>query len=302
MMVFSTRCAEKWQGLPIEPSHLVKEIEKYVKTDRVVAPASTAAAMQPAAATQAPALPRSGTAVKPVDPVAAKQLSKKLSHIYIPSAGASGTTVSIPDMPEEAMQPGGVGNQPASGMVKPQAPAVKRPAPKQNDEPEIKIFYHSEAAPIQPPEPAFTPSPPQQTFDNNRPGQRRAAPEPSTMTAQQAADAGLGNKATVTAPSQVPKSASPPTTGLQTQQIRNVQPGAEANHAAPQTQCQAQPAAKPAAAPRPASPPPSQAALQAQLSIKIACTGCGTIYTNIKPEHIGKYARCKKCGTRFLIG
>lgn len=293
---------------PFEPSHLVREIEKFVKTDRVAAPtlapapAPAAASRQPATVTPAPAMPRSGTAVKPVDPLAAKQLSKKLSGIYIPSAGASGTTGSIPDMPKSALQPEGGGNQPASGMVKPQAPAAKRPAPKQNDEPEIKIFYHSEPAPTQPPEPAFTPSPPQQTFDANRPGQGHAAPAPSTTTAQQAVGAGLGNRAPVTAPSQAPKSASPPATGLQTQQVRNVQPGAEAHHAAPQTQPQAPPAAKPAAAPRPASPPPSQAAVQTQLSIKIACTGCGTIYSNIKPEHIGKYARCKKCDTRFLIG
>ena len=287
---------------PFEPSHLVREIEKFVKTDRVAAPAPAAASRQPATAAPAPAMPRSGTAVKPVDPLAAKQLSKKLSGIYIPSAGASGATGSIPDMPAGAIQPGGGGNQPASGMVKPQAPAAKRPAPKHNDEPEIKIFYHSESAPTQPTEPAFTPSPPQQTFDKNRPGQGRAAPAPSTMTEQQAVGAGLGNKATVTAPGQAPKSASPPTTGLQTQQIRNVQPGAEAHHAAPQTQHQAPPAAKPAASPRPASPPPSQAAVQTQLSIKIACAGCGTIYANIKPEHIGKYARCKKCDTRFLIG
>ncbi len=58
----------------------------------------------------------------------------------------------------------------------------------------------------------------------------------------------------------------------------------------------------PSAAPRRAAPPPLRAAAQTQPgSIKASCPGCGTIYTNIKPEHIGKYARCKKCETRFLI-
>jgi WD40 repeat protein/serine/threonine protein kinase len=35
--------------------------------------------------------------------------------------------------------------------------------------------------------------------------------------------------------------------------------------------------------------------------IRISCPGCGTIYTNLKPEHIGKTARCKKCNVKFRI-
>jgi|GEM_PF-1001837 len=287
---------------PFEPNHLVKEIEKFVKTDRAAAPASAAAFRQPATATQASAMPGRGTVVKPVDSVAAKQLSKKLSGIYIPPSVSSGNIGSSPTMPEKAMQPRGIGNKTAPGMPQPQAPAAKRPAPRQSDEPEIKIFYHSETAAAQPPEPAFTPSPPQQTPDGNRPVQGRTAPALSGSTAQHTVGAGLGNKAAVTAATQAPKSASPPATGLQPQQNRSAQSGTEVHRAAPQTQYQAPPAVQPAAAPPRVSPPPLRAAPQTQTSIKAACPGCGTIYSNIKPEHIGRYARCKKCDTRFLIG
>ncbi len=42
----------------------------------------------------------------------------------------------------------------------------------------------------------------------------------------------------------------------------------------------------------------SQAAAE---KIKARCPSCGTVYKNIKAEHIGKYARCKRCSTKFCI-
>jgi CheY-like chemotaxis protein len=287
---------------PFEPNHLVREIEKFVKTERVAAPSPAAVSRQPATATQASAMPGRGTVVKSVDSVAAKQLSKKLSGIYIPPGVSSGNIGSSPTMPEKVMQPGLVGNKTAPGPPQPQGPSAKRPAPKYSDEPEIKIFYHSESATTPPPEPALTHAAPQQTFDGNRPAQERTIPAPSGPAGQHPVGAGLVSKAAVTAATQAPKSASPPATGLQPQQSRSAQSGAEVRRAAPQTQYQAPPAGQPAAAPPPVLPPPLRAAPQTQTSIKAACPGCGTIYSNIKPEHIGKYARCKKCETRFLIG
>ncbi|MCL4539529.1 MAG: protein kinase, partial [Bacteroidetes bacterium] len=35
--------------------------------------------------------------------------------------------------------------------------------------------------------------------------------------------------------------------------------------------------------------------------IRVSCPTCGTIYINLKPEHIGKTARCKKCDVKFRI-
>jgi hypothetical protein len=256
---------------PFEPNHLVKEIEKFVKTDR--APAPPPPAKQPAAA-QAPATAGRGIAVKPVDAEAAKQISKKLSGIYIPTAMPSGSTGAGLALPSAAVLSGGGEKQTASGGAQPPAPAAKRPMPKVNDEPEIKIFYHNEATAAPPPEQAGAPSI-NRASDGS--GQERAAAPAAA------------------APAQASKNISPPTAGLQAQPVRSAPPGAEVRHTAP-------PAAQPSAAPRPAAPPPLRAAAQTQpSSIKASCPGCGTIYSNIKPEHIGKYARCKKCETRFLI-
>jgi twitching motility two-component system response regulator PilG len=258
---------------PFEPNHLVKEIEKFVKTDR--APAPPPPAKQPVSAAQAPATAGRGIAVKPVDAEAAKQISKKLSGIYIPTAMPSGSTGASPALPGGAALSGAAEKQTTAGGAQPQAPATKRPALKQNDEPEIKIFYHSESAAAPPPEQAGTPSPANRASDG-RGQERPAAPAAA-------------------APAQASKNISPPAAGLQPQPVRTAPPGAEVRHTAP-------PAAQPSAAPRPAAPPPLRAAAQTQPgSIKASCPGCGTIYTNIKPEHIGKYARCKKCETRFLI-
>ena len=288
---------------PFEPNYLVKEIEKFVKIDRGYAQPPPAPSRQPATAAQKPATAQGGSIVKPVDSVAAKQLSKKLSGIYIPPAAvASGNTGSSQTMPEGASLHAGVVNQTTSGKAPAQAPGAKRPTPKHSDEPEIKIFYHNESDAAQPPKHAGAPSPTEQPFDGNRPGQKRPVSEPFAPPAQHTASAGLGTKASLTTANQIPNNASPPTTLWQAQQIRSAQSEAEKNHAAPQTQPQAPPAAQPFIAQGPASPPPLRAVAQQQTSsIKTACTGCGTVYTNIKPEHIGKYARCKKCGTRFLI-
>jgi twitching motility two-component system response regulator PilG len=273
---------------PFEPNHLVKEIEKYVKTDRAPAPAPPA--KQPASAAQSPAPAGRGGVLKPVDAEAAKQISKKLSGIYIPTAAPSGSTGASPAVPAGTVLSGGGEKQAASAEATPPATAAKRPSPKLNDEPEIKIFYHSESAAAPPPEQAGAPSPIKRASDG-REQERAAAP-----AAQQTAGSGSGMKpagAASTTPAS--KNISPPTAGLQAQPVRSAPPGAEVRHPAP-------PAAQPSAAPRPAAPPPLRGAAQTQQgSIKASCPGCGTIYTNIKPEHIGKYARCKKCETRFLI-
>ncbi|MBN2108197.1 MAG: response regulator [Deltaproteobacteria bacterium] len=249
---------------PFEPNHLVKEIEKFVKTDRAPAPPPPA---KKSAAAQAPATAGRGIAVKPADAEAAKQISKKLSGIYIPTAMPSGSTGASQALPNGAV-PAGVGEkQTAPGGAPPPAPAAKRPMPKLNDEPEIKIFYHSESAAAPPPDQAGAPSPANRASDGS--GQKRAAAPAAA------------------APAQASKNISPPAAGVQSQPVRSAPPGAEVRHTAP-------PAAQPSAAPR--------AAAQTQPGgIKASCPGCGTIYTNIKPEHIGKYARCKKCQTRFLI-
>jgi hypothetical protein len=274
---------------PFEPNHLVKEIEKFVKTERPPAPA--AAPKQPATATQAPATAGRVPGVQPVDPEAAKQISKKLSGIYIPTAVHSAGIGVSPTMPEGTVVPGGVEKQKASGGAKPQTPGAKRPTPKLNDEPEIKIFYHNESTATPPPEQAGALSPMNKTSDGS--GQERATP--SAPAAQHTVGAGSGIRPAAATPPQASKSISPPTTGLQPQPGRNEPSSAEGHQTAPA-------AAQPSAAPRPAAPPPARAAAQTQTgSIKAVCPGCGTIYTNIKPEHIGKYARCKKCETRFLI-
>jgi CheY-like chemotaxis protein len=288
---------------PFEPNYLVKEIEKFVKIDRSYAPSPPAPSRQPATAAQKPGTAAGGSIVKPVDPVAAKQLSKKLSGIYIPQvAVSSGTTDSSPIMPEGASLHAGAVNQTTSGRPPSQAPGTRRRTTKHSDEPEIKIFYHNESDALQPPKHAGAPSPTEQPFDVNRPLQNRSVPEPLAPNAQHTASAGLGIKPSVTTSSQTPNNASSPTTLWQAQQSRSAPSEAEKNHAAPQTQPQAPPATKPFVAQGQASPPPLRTAAQQQTSsIKAACTGCGTVYSNIKPEHIGKYARCKKCGTRFLI-
>ncbi len=228
---------------PFEPNHLVKEIERFVKTERPPAPAS--APKPPATATQAPATAGRVSGVNPVDPEAAKQISKKLSGIYIPTPVPSGSIGVSPAMPEETGLPGG---------AKPQAPAAKRPAPKLNDEPEIKIFYHNESAATPPPEQAGSPSPMKKTFAESAQGHERAAP--SAPAAQQTAGAGLGIKPAPAASPQASKNISPPTTGLQPQPLRSAPPGAAVHHTAPPpTQSQTPPAAQPSAAPRPLPPP-----------------------------------------------
>ncbi len=283
---------------PFEPNYLVKEIEKFVKIDRSFAQPPPTPSRQPTTAAQKPTTSAGGSIVKPVDPAAAKQLSKKLSGIYIPPAAiSSGNTGSSQTMPEGASLHAGVVNQTTSGMTPSQAPGAKRPTPKHSDEPEIKIFYHSESDATEPTKPTGAFSPTEQTFDRNRPGQKRAAPEPFAPTAQHTASAGFDNKAAVATSNQTQKNAAPSTALWSAQQIRSAQ-----SEAAPQTQPQGPPATKPFVAPQQASLPPLRVAAQQQTSsIKTACTGCGTVYTNIKPEHIGKYARCKKCSTRFLI-
>ncbi len=270
---------------PFEPNHLVKEIERFVKTERAPAPAPPP--KQPAAAAQAPATAGRGTVVKPVDAEAAKQISKKLSGIYIPTAMSSGSIGQSQAMPSGTGLSGGGGKQTADDGAKPQAPAAKRPAPKLHDEPEIKIFYHNEATAAPPPEQAGAPSPMNKASAGGGPGQARVAPQ----AAQPTAGAGLGGGPAVAASAQASKNIPPPATGLQPQPVRTAPSGAEVHHTA-----------QPSAAPRPAAPPPLRAAAPTQHgTIKATCPGCRTIYTNIKPEHVGKYARCKKCETRFLI-
>jgi CheY-like chemotaxis protein len=276
---------------PFEPNHLVKEIERFVKTERTpaaAAPVAPAAPKQPATATQAPATAGRGSVVKPIDPEAAKQISKKLSGIYIPTTAPSGRIGVSPAMSESTVLPGGVEQQTASSEANPQAPAAKRPAQKLNDEPEIKIFYHSESTAAPPPEHAPSPSPINKASDGSA---------PSAPAAKYTTGSGLETKPADSPSTQTSKNISPPTSGLQPQPVRSAPPSAEVRPTAPPAQHQTPPAA-----PRPAAPPPLRAAAQTQPGgIKAVCPGCGTIYTNIKPEHIGKYARCKKCETRFLI-
>ncbi len=40
---------------------------------------------------------------------------------------------------------------------------------------------------------------------------------------------------------------------------------------------------------------------QNSIPIKTICPKCRTIYKNIKPEHIGMFVRCPKCGMKFCI-
>jgi CheY-like chemotaxis protein len=269
---------------PFEPNHLVKEIEKFIKTEKP--PAPTAAPKPPATAAQAPATAGRGTVVKPVDAEAAKQISKKLSGIYIPTPIPSGSTGVSPTMPEKTGLSGGIEKQTASGGVQPQAPAAKRPSPKLNDEPEIKIFYHNESTATPTSEQAGALSPMNKTAD----GSRQEKATPSAPATQHTVGAGSVIRPAASTSPQASKSISPATTGLQPQPGRSAPSSANGHQAEP-------PAAQP-----PAAPPPVRAAAQTHTgSIKAVCPGCGTIYTNIKPEHIGKYARCKKCQTRFLI-
>ena len=228
---------------PFEPNNLVREIEKFVKVARPERPAP-AAARQPATAQgPAPAQPRGGAPIdKPADPAAARQLTQKLSGIYIPPGASAGAAARHAQQQPAAAVSAPRGQQAA--RPEPQPPAApRRPSPKHSDEPEIKIFYHTDA-------PAAAPEPPQQ---------HEHTPEPAQVRQPAAQPAGA---------QQVPFAAGRPAQ---------------------------QPQATPAkAAPAPAQPPPGGL-------LKATCSGCGTVYANIKPEHVGKHARCKKCGTRFLI-
>jgi twitching motility two-component system response regulator PilG len=270
---------------PFEPNHLVKEIERFVRTEKPSSPA--AAPKQPATAVGAPAPAGRAAAVKPVDEEAAKQISKKLSGIYIPTATPSGNTSAGPSAPGGIAPPGGSEKQAAPGGTKPQAPAAKRPTPKQNDEPEIKIFYHSDSAAVPSPEQvqAGAPAAMGKVPAGAEPAQERPAPP----AAQRIAAAEPGSRPAAGPSPPISKGMSQPSVGVQQPTVRSTPPGTAAAQPAP-------------AAQRPVAPTPPRPAAQAQPgSIKASCPGCGTIYTNIKPEHIGKYARCKKCETRFLI-
>lgn len=259
---------------PFEPNHLVKEIEKFVKTQK----APAAAPKQPSAAPQASATAGRGTVVKPVDAEAAQKISKKLSGIYIPTAMPLRSLGISTAMPGGTALPGEIDKKPTFGGEQPQAPAAKRPAPKLNDEPEIKIFYHNESAAAPPPEPAGVPSPTNKASSGDVPPQERALPS----AVQPPTGAGSEIRAALNTSPQASKNIAPPVPGVQPASVRSTPPSAEARHTASPS------------APRAAAPPQPG-------TIKASCPGCGTIYTNIKPEHIGKYARCKKCETRFLI-
>ncbi len=250
---------------PFEPNNLVKEIEKFVKATRP-AQAAPASARQPATA-QGPAVAQTkgGSPLnKPVDATAAKQLTQKLSGIYIPPGASAG---GFPKVAMQAPPPAssvGRGGQPAHSRPEPQAPAAKRPSPQRNDEPEIKIFYHSDGPATQSSAATSEAAQGQQSHEHrnavqNAPGaQMNQAPAHKKSVPGQFAD---------TRPQQPAESAQ-----------KNAMPTGPA-----------------------AAQPPRQAAQPQVNLLKATCSGCGTVYANIKPEHVGKYARCKKCGTRFLI-
>lgn len=234
---------------PFEPNNLVKEIEKFVKASRPVQ-AAPAAARQPATAQGPPPAQRKSnrSLATPVDPAAAKQLTQKLSGIYIPSGAPNSTFIRTEGPSPSAVSSAAQGRGAGTDRAEPQAPAAKRPTAKRNDEPEIKIFYNSDTQAAQ--DAASMPEAVQQPREPSAPAQNAPAPQKHQASPQQ----GQGQ--------------------------------------------QAAPAAKNAVHTGPAAPQPVRAAPHL---LKATCSGCGTVYANIKPEHVGKYARCKKCGTRFLI-
>jgi CheY-like chemotaxis protein len=241
---------------PFEPNNLVKEIEKFVKANRP-AQAAPASARQPATAQgPSPAQAKGGSPLdKPADPIAARQLSQKLSGIYIPPGASTGGFAKVAAQAPPGASPVAKAAPPASPRPELQAPAAKRPSPKHNDEPEIKIFYH-----------------------NDPPAAQAAASISEAAQHQQ--------------PSHEHRGAEQHAAAAQMRQAPAQQKSPPGQPAANRPQ---QPAA-----PASAQPPRSAAPGQANL-LKATCSGCGTVYANIKPEHVGKYARCKKCGTRFLI-
>ncbi len=239
---------------PFEPNNLVKEIEKFVKASRPVKAAPAPAARQPATAQgQPPAQKKTGRPQPaPADPAAAKQLTQKLSGIYIPSGAAGGTAARAEGTATAAPPPAAQGRGEAPPRTEPTAAAAKRPTAKRNDEPEIKIIYNDAQTAASSPE-------------EKQPPKEHSAPTQSAPAAQRPQ-----------APARQPQQEQP---------------------AAGRPQPTAAPAAK-SPAPRPAAPQPAGAGGQL---LKATCSGCGTVYANIKPAHVGKYARCKKCGTRFMI-